>query len=103
MLGCMIEADVQVSVMVLVVSSLFPRFLSPSCLSEGGGEGPFSHSCREQRSTFSLTREKSNRGSGLSIASASPGHTAEEDELLQSVKTRGAAVGGAGALLPAEP
>lgn len=100
MLGCMIEADVQVSVMVLVVSSLFPRFLSPSCLSEGGGEGPFSHSCREQRSTFSLTREKSNR---LSIASASPGHTAEEDELLQSVRTRGAAVGGAGALLSAEP
>lgn len=48
-----------VSVMVLVVSSLFPAFLSPSCLSEGGGEGTFTHSFRQQRSTFSLTREKS--------------------------------------------
>lgn len=61
MLGRMRDAEVQVqvSVMVLVVSSLFPRSLSPSCLSEGGGEGPFTHNCREQRSTFSLTREKS--------------------------------------------
>lgn len=62
------EADVQVqvSVVVLVVSSLFPAFLSPSCLSEGGGEAPFTHSLRVlcpqlegAESTFSFIREKS--------------------------------------------
>lgn len=46
------------AVRFLVVSSLFPAFLSPSCLSEGGGEGTFTHSFRQQSSTFSLTREE---------------------------------------------
>lgn len=60
-------------VMVLVVSTLFPKFLSPSCLSEGGGESPFTLICSEQRSTFSLTKGKSERGSGFTLASASTG------------------------------
>ena len=54
--GC---AGAGVSIMVLVVSTLFPKFLSPFCLSEGGGKSPFTLVCREQRSTFSLTEGKS--------------------------------------------
>lgn len=37
--------------------------------------------------------EKSSRGSGLSIAPASPGEVAEEDKLLHGVRAQGDAVG----------
>lgn len=84
MLGCMRGRCA--GVMVLVVSSLFPAFLSPSCLSEGGTSG--------SREASSILPEKSSRGSG--IASASPGEAAEEDKLLHGVRARGDAVGGAG-------
>lgn len=56
------EADVQVSVMVLVVSSLFPAFLSPSCLCGGGGDNPGS---REALPALSERRAKGAQASAL--------------------------------------
>lgn len=67
------------SVMVLVVSTLFPQFCYLPCLSEGGGKSPFTSSAgsREAPSALPKGRTKGARALALLLASAEQ-HPAEE-------------------------
>lgn len=65
--------------MVLVISTLFPKFCHLPCLSEGGGESPFTSSAGSREAPSALPKGRTEGAQALALLPASAGqHPAEE-------------------------